>query len=206
MENNDFQIIWKDAGSNIPPKSKDELNRILEEKATRTLNKFIAIIIASVSSSIGLITWLILTSINRQNDTAFLLNNAFIGIITICALIAGIRNWLKLQDNRFDMPLKQWLEERVSFLSNNKSRPLAKLYILLLPLLCIMIILSIHVYYEYQPFLEVIRNGESVAALVPGMTMAIIAAFFVNLRLRKFTAANLSYLRELLNRISSENQ
>jgi hypothetical protein len=147
MENSDLQKIWKGVDSEINPKSKDELNRLLMAKANQTINKFLVIVIVSVSCSIGLILWLILTSLNRPDDTIFLINNAIIGIITICALSAGINNWHKLHDYRYDQPMKQWLEERIMHLSKNRKRPLARLYILLLPILCIMITLSIHVYY-----------------------------------------------------------
>jgi hypothetical protein len=205
MENSDLQKIWKGVDSEISPKSKDELNRLLMAKANQTINKFLAIVIVSVSCCIGLIIWLILASVNRPDDTLFLINNVIIGIITICALAAGINNWIKLQDNRYDQPMKQWLEERIEHLSKNRKRPLARLYILLLPLLCIMITLSIHVYYEYMPFIEVLRAGESTAGLAAGITVGIITAFFVNMRLRKFTSANLEFLKELHRQISANN-
>lgn len=205
MENNDLQNIWKGIDSGISQKSKDELYSLLMEKASRAINKFLAIIIVSVSCSVGLILWLILTSVNRPDDKIFLINNAMIGLITICALAAGITNWHKLQDKRFDQPVKQWLEERIIHLSKNRTRPFARLYILLLPLMCIMITLSIHVYYENSSFREVLRAGDSIAGLVAGITTSIAAALFVNLRLRKFTSANLEYLKDLHRCLNSDN-
>jgi len=204
MENNELQKIWKSIDSEINQKSKDELNLLLVSKAKQTISKFLIIIITSVFVSIGLIIWLIITSINRKDDIIYLINNATIGVITVFALLSGVISWYKLQNNKYNQSLKSWLEERIKFLSKNSSGRFKNLYIFLLPFLCIMITLSIHVYYEYKPFVEVLKTEESIVGLIVGISIGLFVAFYVLKKIRKFSLTNLEFLKDMHGRLCNE--
>ena len=75
MENTELQEIWKKIDNEINYKSKDELSLLLKSKAKQTLNKFLTIMSFSILTSIGLLTFLLITSINRRGDLIYLINN-----------------------------------------------------------------------------------------------------------------------------------
>src|ERR1035437_6367973 len=159
MENNELQKIWKTIDTEINQKSKDELNLLLISKTKQTINKFLVIISISILVCIGLLIYLTITSLNRQNDLIYLINNATLGIIS---LISGLLSWHKLQKNRYNQPLKNWLEGRINLLSKWLTGRLSKLYIFLIPFLYVLIVLSIHVYFENKLFIEVLKTEESI--------------------------------------------
>lgn len=201
MENNELQKIWKSMDGEINQRSKDELNLLLRSKAKQTIRKFLFIIITSVFVSIGLIIWLTITSMNRKEDVIYLINNAAIGIIAFIACLSGVISWYKLQNHTYNQPVKSWVEERITFLSKNAAGRFKNLTIFLVPLYCIMITLSIHVYYEYKPFVEVLKTEESIVGLIVGIPIGLFVAFYVMKKIRKYTLTNLEFLKDIHGRL-----
>lgn len=72
MENLELQKIWKTIDNEINPKSMDELCLLLKSKAKQTLNKFIVILSTSILTSVGLIIFLLITALKRQDDLIYL--------------------------------------------------------------------------------------------------------------------------------------
>jgi hypothetical protein len=201
MEDNELQKIWKSADSEINEKSKDELNLLLTSKAKQTLNKYIVIIITSILTSIGLIVFLLITSINRQDDLLYLINNSILGLITIISLISGLLSWYKIQNNKFSLPLKEWLNERINLLSRGLTGKFSKLYILLLPILYILTVLSINVYFGNKLFIEVLNSEESVIGLIIGAPIGLFVSYFAVRKIRKYQLQNLQFLKDLYGRL-----
>ena len=71
------------------------------------------------------------------------------------------------------------------------------LYMVLIPLLLVMTNLSIHVYYEYKPFIEVIKNEESIVGLILGFLIGLFVAWFAVNKIRRYQLNNLEFLKEL---------
>ena len=201
MENDELQKIWRSADFSVNQKSKEELNLLLKSKAKQTINRFLINIIISVIVCAGVLVWLIITSINRKDDMIFLVNNAAIGIVTFFALISGVGSWYKLQNNKYNQSLRLWLEERIKFMSKSFSERSKNFSLFLLPFLCITITLSIHVYYEYKPFVEVLKTDESVAGLIVGLPVGLFVAFYGSRKIRKYSISNLEFLKDLHNRL-----
>jgi hypothetical protein len=99
------------------------------------------------------------------------------------------------------MPLKDWLEQRIKLLARWLSGKYSKLYILIIPVLLAMIELSIHVYYEYKPFIEVIKNEESIYGLTVGFVIGLFISYYAVNKIRKYQLYNLEFLKELYNRL-----
>ena len=148
METTEFQNAWKNIDSEINLKSTDELNFILQTKIRKTMNKFLIIFGIDVIVCAGLLVFLTVTAINRQADVIYLVNISLLGLITLSALFISLFSLKKLQNNKSDLSVKDWLEFRIRLLSGWLSGKYSKLYIILVPILIIMINLSIHVYYE----------------------------------------------------------
>jgi hypothetical protein len=197
METNELQSIWKNMDSEINLKTMDQLNQTLLAKTRKTINRFLIIFSIDIIVCIGLIVFLITTALNRQGDNLYLVNNSLLVIITLVSLIVSLLSVRKLQNNKFNLSLKDWLEQRIKMLSGWLLGKYSKLYILLIPILLVMINLSIHVYYEYKPFIVVMRNEESMFGMIMGFLVGLIVSYFAINKIREYQLKNLDYLKEL---------
>jgi len=203
MKTNELQNIWKNIDSEINLKTNEELNQYLAAKTRKTINKFLLFIAIDIIVSVGLIVFLIITALNRQSDIIYLLNNSILCLITLSQLIISILSWEKIQNNKYNLPLKDWLEQRIKLLSSWLSGKYSKLYIVLIPVLLIMIMISIHVYFEYKPFIEVMKDEESIFGQILGLLIGLMVSFFAVNKIRKFQLKNLEFLKDLHARLST---
>ena len=197
METNELHNIWKNIDSEVSLKTTDELNQLLTIKTKKTINKFLFIFSIDIIVCIGLIVFLIMTALNRQSDIIYLVNNTILCLITLTALIISLLSMKKLQNNKYNLSLKDWLEQRINLLSGWLLGKYSNLYIVLIPLLLVMINISIHVYYEYKPFIEVMKNEESIFGLILGFLVGLFVSYFAINKIRKYQIKNLEFLKEL---------
>jgi hypothetical protein len=197
METNDLQNIWKNVDSEINLKSVEELNQILAVKIRKTINKFLFVLGIDIAVCIGLIVFLIITILNRQGDVLYMINNLTLCLITVIALITSVIAWYKMQNNRYNQPLKSWLEERINSLSMKLTGKFSRLYLYLIPILYILIVLSIHVYFENKLFIDVLKTEESIAGLIVGTPIGLFVSYFGAKKIRKYYSNNLEYLKTL---------
>ncbi len=197
MENNELQNIWNNSDSGINLKSKEELNLLLIAKTRKTVNKFLYVIGFSVVVCAGLIVFLILTALNRKEDVIYQVNNLVLGLITVTALLSSLYGWYVLQNNRYNQPLKSWLEERINSLTESLTGRFSKLYLILIPVLYILIFLSITVYFDHKPFTEVLKTEESIAGIIVSVPIGLFVSYYGAGKIRKYHFKNLEYLKEL---------
>ncbi|HAQ19417.1 MAG TPA: hypothetical protein DCR40_09335 [Prolixibacteraceae bacterium] len=197
METNDVQNIWKNIDSEINLKTTDELHQLLTAKTRKTINKFLMIISIDVLVCVGLIAFLLTTMLNRQGDTIYQVNNSILCIFTLFALIVSVLSWNKLQNNKYNLSLKDWLEQRIKLLIKWLLGRYSKLYILLIPVLLVMINLSIHVYYERKSFTEVMQYEESIYGLTVGFIIGLFVSFIAVQKIRRYQLKNLEFLEEI---------
>ncbi len=203
MENNELQKIWKNVDAEINQKSKYELSLLLTSKAKQTINKFVVIISISILASLGLLIYLAITSLNRQEDWIYLINNLTLGVITFISLFSGLLSWYKLQNNKYNQPLKNWLEVRINMLSKWLTGRFSRVYIYLIPFLYILTVLSIHVYFENKLFIEVLKTEESIFGLIIATPIGLFVSYFTVKRIRSYQLHNLEFLKDLYSRLSN---
>jgi RNA polymerase sigma-70 factor (ECF subfamily) len=92
---------------------------------------------------------------------------------------------------------KELLKQRIRLLSGWLLGKYSRLYIVLIPILLVMINLSIHVYYEYKPFIEVMKDEESIYGLIISFVVGLFVSWFAVNRIRRFQIKNLEFLKEL---------
>jgi len=151
----------------------------------------------------GLLTFLAITALNRQNDLIYIINNVTLGIVTLISLLSGLLTWYKIQNNRYNKPLKNWLETRINLLSKWLTGRYSKLYLYLIPLLYVLTVLSIHVYFENKPFIDVLNTEDSVIGLIVGAPIGIFVSYFGARKIRSYQLNNLEFLKDLHNRLCS---
>lgn len=201
METNDLKNLWKSLDSEISLKSISELNQSLTIKTQKAINKYLFILSTDIIVCVGLIIFLVITAVSRQEDIIYLLNNSLLFVITAVSLVVSLLSLNKLQNNKYNLPLKEWLEQRIKMLSGWLSGKYSKLYLVLIPILLVLINLSIHVYYEYKPLVEVLKNPESIFGLVFGFIIGLSVAYYAVSKIRKYQIKNLELLKELHARL-----
>jgi len=201
METNDLQNTWKNIGIELNSKTTDDLSQLLTSKIRKTMNNFLFIIGLDIIVCVGLIIFLIITALNRPGDLIYQVNNSILGLITLISLIASSYSWNKLQNNRYNLSLKEWMEQRIKMLSKWLFGRYSKSYIVLLPILMVLIMLSIHVYFEHKPFVEVMKSKESIYGLTVGFIIGLFVSFYAVNKIRKYQLKNLEFLKDLYNRL-----
>lgn len=201
MENDELQKIWKNIDTEVNQKSKDELNLLLTSKTKQTINKFLVIMSISILICVGLLVYLTITSLNRQDDLIYLINNVTLGIVTIIALYSGLFSWFKLQNYKYNQPLRNWLEVRINLLSKWLTGRFSKSYIFIIPFLYLLMVLSIHVYFENKSFIEVLNTEESIIGLIVGISIGLFVSYYAIRKIRNYQLRNLEFLKDLYDRL-----
>ena len=91
--------------------------------------------------------------------------------------------------------------EELIYLSKWVTGKFSKLYILLIPFLYVLTVLSIHVYFENKPFIEVLKTEESIIGLIVGTPIGLFVSFFAVRKIRKYQLNNLEFLKDLYDRL-----
>jgi hypothetical protein len=68
----------------------------------------------------------------------------------------------------------------------------------------VLIVLSIHVYFEHKLFLEVLKTEESLIALIVGAPIGIFVSYYAARKIRKYELSNLEFLEDLYGRVINE--
>lgn len=206
METDKLHTIWKKIDSEIHLKPISELNKSLAAKTRKTMNNFLFFLGVDIIVCTGVIIFLTITALNRLDDIIYLANNSALCLITLTSLIVSVWSYYKLQNNKLNLSLKDWLGERIELLSQWLLGKSSKIYIFLLPVLLVMMNLSIHVYYEYKPFIEVLKDRESLPGLTVGFLVGLIVSIYAVKKIRRHQLLNLKFLKELYDQLSDENK
>lgn len=202
MENNDLLKLWNSVDFSKNTRSIEELNLLLGFKARQSLNRIMLITALSVFVSVGLLTFLLITSLARLNDFYYLLNNTILALITLFSLVSGIYSWHRIANTPLNLSLKEWLEWNIDLLSRWIEGRHFQLYKFLIPFLYLLVVLSIHVYFEEKLFIEVLSTEESLIGLCFGTIAGLSVAFYGVAKIRKYQLKNLDFLRNMLKRLS----
>ena len=205
METNRLQNIWKNSETKIKLKTINELNQSLAAQSRKAINKFLIFFAIDIIVCVGMIVFLIITALNRQGDTLYQVNNAVLTLFILISLVISLLSWIKLHNNKFNLPFKDWVEQRIRLLSKWLLSKYSKLYIGLLPILLVMVNISIHVYFEYKPLIEVIKNEESAIGLIIGFIIGVFVSFFVLNKIRRYQIKNLRYLKKIHDRLCNDS-
>jgi hypothetical protein len=195
MKENNIQSAWQKIDSEIQPESNEQLNNKLKSKSKKIMNKFLLSAGISGIISAGVIVFLIIATVNRWEDIYYRTINFALGFIILFSLGSAIRAFLFLLNTSKNIPLKQALTKRKERISKWLS---SKLPYFFLPIICILLMVSFHVYFEQSPFSTVITSEESFFGLVTGLIVGLTVAYFGMKKIRLYQHSNLRHLEELL--------
>lgn len=195
METNKIQELWKGISSDFPAKTKEELWVLIYKKSKSAMNKIISISIVSGLTNLGLIVFLVYTSLHRRNDFLYLANNGLLLLIASILFIFLLIYLKKIKavDNA-NLPLKQMLSHKIEILDRSNK---TKVSFFAIPVLYVLICLSIHVYFENKSMVEVLKNEESIAGLIVGLPIGLAVSYFASARIKKYQRRKLEFLKTL---------
>ena len=203
MGNNEIQNIWKKLETGIANKPTRELEKILSVKTKNIIRKFLYMIILSALISLGLLIFLSVTILNRQADILYVLNNLALAILSLFMLYHIISSWNKLQNKQLHQPLNNWLKYRISLFKKWQSGKYRKMQLIMLPVFYVLLLLSIHVYFEKKPFTEVMQSGESIAGLIIALPAGLFVSYFVAAKIRKYFQQKLELLEAMEQKLEN---
>ncbi|MFO7656547.1 MAG: hypothetical protein R6W78_05730 [Bacteroidales bacterium] len=205
MENNELQRIWRTVNYDINQKSKNELNLLLTSKARQVFSEFLILNIIAIPVCVGVMVWIIISTANRSDDRLYVANNMLLGSIVLFALYYAIREWRRSKRNKMDKPVKEWLGIEINLLSKWLIGKYRRIDFFLIPILYILSVLSIHVYYSELYFIEVFRSAKFINEDMWGLiifTPILFAGLFYSLiKLRKHQMKKLQFLKDLHGRL-----
>jgi hypothetical protein len=205
MENNELQNIWRTVNSDINQKSKDELNLLLTSKAKQVFAEFLILNITAFPICMGVMVWLIVSTVNRLDDILYVANNILLGTIILFALFYVIRDLYRFKLNKMDKPVKEWLEIEINLLSKWLVGKYSRIDFYLIPILYILTFLSIHVYYSGLYFIEVFGSDkftqEDIWGIIIFTPLLFFGLFYSLIKLRKHQMKKYQFLKDLHGRL-----
>lgn len=201
MKNNELTDIWKKGiDEKIINYTKEELHSMLLSKAKASIRKFYSFDLLPILFS-AFLFYLVVTSISRLHDTLFVIGNALLAVILITVFILNVISFKKM--NKYDpsQSMKDWLKYRIDALE--KSINAMGGYILS-PTVFLLTAISVNVYIQNRPYLEVITSQQFMVGFLIGAIVAAPIIYLINRKSRKIYAETLDNLRELYNQIKDE--
>ncbi len=205
MKNSELHNMWQNIEHDRQKKSKEELAGIVYSKTRKTVNRFLFVNTLSGAISVGVIVFLTFTALNRMNDTLYILNNALLGLITLFSLFSALWWWYKLNSRDYSKPIKEWLEKNIKIISASLHGKFKRLHILVIPVVYILFVLSINVYFSNNLFVQVVTSEESLIALIAGAIVGLSVSFYVERKIRNYHLRNLKKLEELYTKVIDIN-
>lgn len=201
METNELKNIWIEIEGTLTPKTKNELKEILLFKTKRILSKFRWFLMTSILLCIGVITFLIIASLEIKNDILYLLNNTVLAVIIITLLVYYIKSYKKLYFNvseNYNVYVS--LNNKVQFLSKELKN---KFEIILIPFLGILLILSVNVFYTSRSFIGTFQDEENLWGLIFGFLIGMLIALYFARKISKYQKKELRILQNYLKELES---
>lgn len=198
---NDLRNIWTEVEGELIPKSESELNDILLQKSTEVMSRFKWLSGIGISICIGVLTFLVISSVSLRNDVLYLINNALLAFFLVDALVYNIR-FIR------DLDYTTGGSSNVYTILNEKARKIEralkqKNQILLLPVISLLLLISIHVYFSSGSFIVMFQDEESMWGLSFGFLSGLIVSIYFERKINRKQQKDLKRLRKYLLEMKS---
>jgi len=197
MEKEEIKNIWKNIDDSSIKINYQEINKILIQKNKKIMKKIQLNLALSIVLSLGMITYLVITSISRFSDYYLLTINSILFVMTLAFLISYLRYFKNIQG--FDTTkgnLKETMKDKIHVLRNSTKR--FKYGFVVVGFYFALLIISIHVFFENQFFITVFDETESIWGLLFGVLIGAIVTFTVFRKYLKYYGENILRMEENL--------
>ncbi len=204
MKDEELRSVWENIGTESDRFTGVELNNILNSKVKKVKGRFYTVLAISAAVSIIVIALLVKASVDRSSDTIYVLNNVLLGIITLISLISAVYSRYKLSSNSFAVSVKESIEKDIEMITRALYGKFRYVHWVVIPVIYVLVLLSINVYFDGRMFMEVLRSGEAVAALTAGLVTGLPVSYFVESRIRRYHKRNLKQLEVLYEKLKGD--
>lgn len=197
MKKEDLKSAWKTLGKPDTYFNKEQINGLIMEKYRKIIRQRIDYMGMSILLSVIVLTYLIVAGLLRWSDPYFVtLNGALALYLTILSLFS-IKYFRELTaPGALTEGVKQGIEKRAVVMEKGFKRSRWDLAIVY-PL-GILLTLSIHVFFERKPFLEVMKNEESIWGIMIGLLVGLTAATIYYKKVTKYFGRQMKEFRNML--------
>ncbi len=201
MKDEELKTVWGNLGSDKDQVTRGELSDILNRKVKGIKRRFYTVLGISSAVSVVVITLLVKASVDRSSDVLYVWNNVLLGLITLISLVSALYSWYRLGQSRYATSIKESVERDIEMIRTSLYGKFRYAHWIVIPLIYVLLLLSINVYFDGRTFIEVMRSGEAVTALISGLIVGLPVSYFVESRIRKYHKSNLKRLEVLYEKI-----
>lgn len=200
MDKDEIKNIWQGANRSIEHFSKEEIGKLFNQKSRTIMRKFILWFIISIILSIGLLLYLVITSVLRFDDLNFVFVNLLLIILTIFFLTEYLKGYYKLNSIKIaNGNLKEMIQQKIRLIKRYLIG--TKLSSLIIIPFVILLMISIYVFFEKEDMIKVLVMDDAIWGLIFGGIVAIIIKWWVRKKMRKYFESNLTRLENNLKEI-----
>ncbi|MCK4695289.1 MAG: hypothetical protein KAT74_05990 [Candidatus Cloacimonetes bacterium] len=164
------------------------------------MGKFILWFIISIILSIGLLLYLVITSVLRFDDLNFVFVNLLLIILTIFFLTEYLKGYYKLNSIKIaDGNLREMIQQKIKLIKRYLIG--TKLSSLIIIPFVILLMISIYVFFEKEDMIKVLVMDDAIWGLIFGGIVAIIIKWWARKKMKKYYELNLTRLIENLEEI-----
>ena len=200
MDKDEIKNTWQGASRSIEHFSKEEIEKLINQKSRTIMGKFILWFIISIILSIGLLLYLVITSVLRFDDLNFVFVNLLLIILTIFFLTEYLKGYYKLNSIKIaDGNLREMIQQKIKLIKRYLIG--TKLSSLIIIPFVILLMISIYVFFEKEDMIKVLVMDDAIWGLIFGGIVAIIIKWWVRKKMRKYFESNLVRLENNLKEI-----
>lgn len=200
MDKDEIKNTWQSAGRSIEHFSKDEIEKLFNQKSRTIMRKFILWFIISIILSIGLLLYLGIASVLRFDDLNFVFVNLLLIILTIFLLTEYLKGYYKLNSIKIaNSNLKEMIQQKIRLIKRYLIGTKLSSFIII-PFV-ILLMISIYVFFEKEDMIKVFVMDDAIWGLIFGGIVAIIIKWWVRKKMEKYFESNLKRLENNLKEI-----
>lgn len=198
----DLRSIWIEIEGQITPRPESELREILLYKSRQIVKRFRWVVGIGTAICSAVLVFLVIASFSLRQDVLYLINNSLLVILLVAALIQNIRFFK-------DLNRKTKGRGNVCDILKEKALKIDKVIqqekqILLLPVISLLLLISINVYFSSGSFIRAFQDEENVWGLVFGFLAGFLVALYFTFKINRQHKKDLKVLRNYLHELETE--
>lgn len=200
MDKDEIKNTCQGAVRSIEHFSKEEIEKLFNQKNRTIMRNFILWFIISIILSIGLLLYLVIASVLRFNDLNFVFVNLLLIILTIFFLTEYLKGYYKLNSIKIaNGNLREMIQQKIRIIKRYLIGTKLSSFIII-PFV-ILLMISIYVFFEKEDMLKVLVIDDAIWGLIFGGIVAIIIKWWVRKKMGKYFESNLVRLENNLKEI-----